>query len=165
MQSSGAFVLQCIALASAVARIQGHAVEGVDYEQTLTDVNIEERDALYPIARYAGMGYNLLQGNPEDSFKRGGIDPGIKSTRWIFNLTMQNHKEHRYNDKTVIVPDQIEFQPLSGCISRSSQYTGQTSYQRELQNNIENDFSGMVWTRVYMKELIHCMMYMQVVLI
>ena len=73
-----------MAFAFAVATVQqSHAAEGFDYQllqqDILNEVDIQVRDALYPITRYAGMGYNLLRGNPEGDFKQGGKDPGIKS--------------------------------------------------------------------------------------
>lgn len=40
-----------------------------------------EQDQLSLLTQYAGLGYNLLYGNPEGSYHLGGIDPGIMSTR------------------------------------------------------------------------------------
>ena len=40
-------------------------------------------DELSLVTRYAGMGYNALQANPEGDFYSGGIDPGIKTIRLI----------------------------------------------------------------------------------
>ena len=52
-----------------------------DFWSLMSDAEMQEKDALYPITRYAGMGYNYLQGNPEGDFNIGRKDPGIKSTR------------------------------------------------------------------------------------
>ncbi len=45
------------------------------------------------VTRYAGMGYNLLQANPEGDFNRGGVDPGIKTTRFVFKHTYSHAEE------------------------------------------------------------------------
>ena len=145
------FVLQFLALAFTVATIrQSYAAEGFGYQllQDILDdafVDIQERDALYPITRYAGMGYNLLRGNPEGDFKLGGKDPGIKNTRWIFNLTYSMNREGYYGDMTVAIPDQVEFHPTQSCAAQSSTraYSGQTSYHNELQRNVNGGTSGM----------------------
>ena len=111
---------------------------------SMSDANMQERDALYPITRYAGMGYNLLRGNPEGDFELGGKDPGIQNTRWIFNLTYSMGREGYYGDKTVAVPDQVNFHPTQTCTAQSSTraYGGQTSYQKELERNINAGISG-----------------------
>lgn len=137
------FVVQCLAFASAVVLIEGHSQYSFGYN--INNANIEERDVLYPITRFAGMGYNLLRGNPEGDFERGGKDPGLRDTRWIFNLTYRMNKEGLYNGKSVQVPDQVEFQPTQTCASRSltRAYSGQTSYQKELQRNVKFGLSGI----------------------
>ena len=142
------FVVQCLSLASAVVLIEGRVQYSVDYKTEIfkfNDANIEERDILYPITRFAGMGYNLLRGNPEGDFERGGKDPGLHDTRWIFNLTYRMNKEGVYNGKSVQVPDQVEFQPSQTCASRSltRAYSGQASYQKELQRNVKFGLSGI----------------------
>ena len=106
---------------------------------------MQERDALYPITRYAGMGYNFLRGNPEGDFIRSGKDPGILNTRWIFNLTYSMGSEGYYGGKTVAVPDQVNFHPMETSTKQSSTraYSGQTSYQEELNRNINAGISGM----------------------
>lgn len=139
------FVIQCLSLASAVVLIEGHVQYSFDHKTPIfNDANIEDRDALYPITRFAGMGYNLLRGNPEGDFERGGKDPGLRDTRWIFNLTYRMNKEGLYNGKTVKVPDQVEFQPSQTCASRSitRAYSGQASYQKELERNVKFGLSG-----------------------
>ena len=109
-----------------------------------SDADMQELDALYPITRYAGMGYNLLRGNPEGDFELGGKDPGIQNTRWIFNLTYSMGREGYYRGKTVAVPDQVNFHPTQTCTRQSltRAYSGQTSYQKELERNINAGISG-----------------------
>ena len=112
----------------------------------MSDATMQERDALYPVTRYAGMGYNLLRGNPEGDFEHGGKDPGIQDTRWIFNLTYSMGREGYYRGKTVAVPDQVEFHPTETWSKKSSTraYSGQASYQKELEHSINAGISGMV---------------------
>ena len=153
MNRNFGFVIHWWALALAGVLMQSYlsnTAEGFNVpaiyslEDIVDTVSNEELDALYPITRYAGMGYNLLRGNPEGSFETGGKDPGIHNTRWIFNLTYTMNKEGFYCDKTVAVPDQVEFHPMEACASQSftRTYSGQTSYQKELENNINLGVSG-----------------------
>ena len=140
--------IRCIALAAVLLQSARAYSNGPELQLPIfdeVDVNIEERDALYPITRYAGMGYNLLRGNPEGDFDIGGKDPGIQGTRWIFNLTYTMNKEGHYKGKTVAVPDQVEFQPRWTCASQSltKAYSGQTSYQKELKRNVNFGISGV----------------------
>ena len=133
---------------------QSHASEDAAavYQLLLQDIwsamseyaDMQERDALYPITRYAGMGYNFLRGNPEGDFNLGGKDPGILNTRWIFNLTYTMGREGYYGGKTVAVPDQVNFHPMESRSKKSSTkaYSGQTSYQKELERNIKAGISG-----------------------
>ena len=111
----------------------------------MSDADMQEKDALYPITRYAGMGYNYLRGNPEGDFNKGGKDPGIRSTRWIFNLTYSMGREGYYRGKTVALPDQVNFHPRTSCMEKSTTraYSGQTSYQKELERNVNVGISGM----------------------
>ena len=147
MKANFGFIIQCLALVSALVLLQSCTTEAHYFsnlpEQDF-DVNAEERDALYPIARYAGMGYNLLRGNPEGDFESGGKDPGILDTHWIFNLTYTLNKEGYLNGETVAVPDQVEFQPSQSCSSKSSTkaYSGQKSYQKQLKRSVNLGLSG-----------------------
>ena len=130
---------------------QSHASEESAIYQLLQDIwswsdaSIQERDVLYPITRYAGMGYNFLRGNPEGDFNLGGKDPGILNTRWIFNFTYSMGREGYHGGKTVAIPDQVNFHPMETSTKQSSTraYSGQTSYQEELNRNINAGISGM----------------------
>ena len=137
-----------LAFTAAATIQQSHAAENFGYQllqDILNTVDIQERDALYPITRYAGMGYNLLRGNPEGDFYQGGEDPGIKSTRRILNHTYTMNEEGYYQGRTVSVPDQVEFHPSQTCMAQSSTkaYSGQTSYHKELQRSVNGGVSGM----------------------
>ena len=109
-------------------------------------------DELSLITRYAGMGYNILEANPEGSFYIGGADPGIKSTRFIFKHTYTEEKEAIYNGQVLDVPDQVEFLMDEACAETkvTHAYSGQTSYKSELSQYV--DASGR-W--------LHCMVATQ----
>ena len=100
---------------------------------------VMELDELSLVTRYTGMGYNILMANPEGDFNRGGVDPGIKSTRFIFKHTYNDEKEAFYRGKVVQVPDQVAFHMSQSCASKesSSAYSGETSYKKELSVNVE----------------------------
>ena len=97
------------------------------------------------VTRYAGMGYNLLTGNPEGDFSIGGADPGIKTTKFIFKhtYTKGNENDAYYRGKPLKVPDQVTFQTtaLHSTSQRSDAYSGQESYREELLLGV--DASGM----------------------
>lgn len=94
----------------------------------------EEADQLTALTRYVGIGYNLLKGSPDGDFLSGGVDPGVLTTRTIFDFTYKEGKDAYYMDATVQVPDQVNFQPIASCStnSRASVYSGAKSYQNSL---------------------------------
>ena len=100
---------------------------------------MSELDALSLVTRYAGMGYNLLMANPEGDFYRGGVDPGIKSTHFIFKHTYSQGKQAFYMGKVMQVPDQVVFHTVQSCamLQTTNAYSGQTSYKKELSVNTE----------------------------
>ena len=103
-------------------------------------------DELSLVTKYAGMGYNALQANPEGDFYSGGIDPGIKTTRLIFKHTYSDGKRAFYRGRAMLVPDQVEFRINQSCVTRetTNAYSGQTSYKDELSVNVET--SGKLTT-------------------
>ena len=72
--------------------------------------------------------HDLLMANPEGDFNLGGVDPGIKSTRFIFEHTYSQGKEAYYNG-----------QVLQSCAMSeiTNAYSGQTSYKNELSVNVD----------------------------
>ena len=104
---------------------------------------MSQADQLSLITRYAGMGYNLLEANPEGDFYLGGVDPGIKTTRFVFDLTYNQGKQAYHMGQSLNEPDQVSFHSSHSCASRytSTAYSGQTSYKDELSLNV--DASGM----------------------
>ena len=100
-------------------------------------------DQLSLVTRYAGMGYNALTANPEGEFSRAAVNPGIKTTRFIFNHTYCNGNQAIYRGTAMQVPDQVVFQTINSCasVATTSAYSGQTSYQRKLSASV--DISGI----------------------
>ena len=99
---------------------------------------LAQLDLLSLVTRYAGLGYNIIRGNPEGDFNRGGIDPGIKTTRVIFAHTYQLRKEAIYQGKTMEVPDQVNFHMSQSCASSHSvnAFSGRKSYMKELGTSV-----------------------------
>lgn len=96
-------------------------------------------DELSLVTRYAGMGYNLLMANPEGDFYLGGVDPGIKTTRFIFKHTYSQGKEAYYRGNSLQIPDQVTFHAIQSCaeLQTTNAYSGQTSYKKELSMNVD----------------------------
>lgn len=109
-------------------------------ESNSEDIAEEEADKLSSVIRNVGMGYNLLKGSPDGDFDRGGIDPGI--LRPIFEFTYKGEKEAFFQQTTVQVPDQVDFQARESCTrkSQSDAYSGAKSYQKSL--NIGGGLEG-----------------------
>ena len=109
-----------------------------------TEIDEVEHDALAQldhlslVTRYAGLGYNIIRGNPEGDFNRGGIDPGIKTTRVIFAHTYRMGKRAFYLGRTMELPDQIKFHEVQSCASSHSvnAYSGRKSYMKELETSV-----------------------------
>ena len=96
-------------------------------------------DQLSLVTRYAGMGYNKLYANPEGDFYLGGVNPGIKLTRFIFNHTFNARRRALYRGRAMSVPDQVEFHMTQSCArgEMTNAYSGQRSYEHELSVNVE----------------------------
>ena len=88
---------------------------------------------------FVGIGYDLLRGNPEGDFDKGGIDPGYRLARNILKRTYTKHKGARFNGEYIDIPDQMEYHPVSSCssVESVSVYTGAESYQKKLDVNLE----------------------------
>ena len=115
----------------------------IPQETEMAFAEMSQADQLSLITRYAGMGYNLLQANPEGDFYLGGADPGIKTTRFVFDLTYDQGKQVYHMGESLNLPDQVSFHSSDSCASdyTSTAYSGQTSYKDELSINVEA--SGM----------------------
>lgn len=99
---------------------------------------LTQLDQLSLVTRYAGVGYNIIRGNPEGDFNRGGIDPGIKTTRVILAHTYKSGKKAYYRSSTMDVPDQVQFHMSQSCASSSSvkAFSGRKSYMKELDTSV-----------------------------
>lgn len=80
-----------------------------------TAVSNAPLDQLSLLTRYAGMGYNALQANPEGDFYLGGVNPGIKTTRFIFNHTYCLRRQAFFDGQSMQVPDQVSFHLSHSC--------------------------------------------------
>lgn len=90
---------------------------------------------------FVGVGYNLLEGNPEGGDQsNGGVDPGILFTRKVFKLTWDTNKESV--DKQYKVPDQVSFAPRQSCVQTNQKevFSGSKSYQEKL--NVDASSNG-----------------------
>ncbi|XP_068755958.1 uncharacterized protein [Montipora capricornis] len=89
--------------------------------------------------RFLGVGYNILKGNPDGGGKLslGGVDPGLLSTRKIFELTWDTNKTS--NDRLYRVPDQVVFVHRSSCVKTTTNevFSGAKSYQDKLKVDVE----------------------------
>ena len=58
------------------------------------------------IRNFIGVGYNIIDGNPEGGdIYLGGVDPGLLVTRPILKLTYEENQ--LTSDREYIVPDQV----------------------------------------------------------
>ena len=114
------------------------------FSTNMTEIDEVEHDALAQldhlslVTRYAGLGYNIIRGNPEGDFNRGGIDPGIKTTRVILAHTSRMGKRAFYLGRAMELPDQIKFHEVQSCASSHSinAYSGRKSYMKELETSV-----------------------------
>lgn len=90
------------------------------------------------VTDFVAIGYNLLNGNPDGDFSRGGLDPGLRLTRRIFKLTYNRSKTIYYKGQSASIPDQVDFQHSPSCASgqRVNVYSGTASYQKKLSKNL-----------------------------
>ena len=88
---------------------------------------------------FVGIGYDLLEGNPEGDFDRGGLDPGFKLAQNIFKVTYDEGKEVTFEGSVIALPDQMEYQATYSCSSVEDSYTfsGTESYQEKLDVNVD----------------------------
>ena len=88
--------------------------------------------------RFLGVGYNILEGNPDGGqLSLGGVDPGLLSLRKIFKLTWDTSKTSV--DGLYRVPDQVEFTHRSSCVETTTNevFSGAMSYQDKLKVDVK----------------------------
>lgn len=97
---------------------------------------------------FVGVGYNLLEGNPEGGdVSNGGVDPGLLFTRKIFKLTWKQQKVTV--DNKFLIPDQVSFAPRESCVTTNKKevFSGSKSYQDKL--NLDVDSSGEYNSQIF----------------
>ena len=106
--------------------------------QSDNEIAEEQIDRLSLVTRYAGTGYNLVRGNPEGDFNRGGIDPGIRTTNEIFTHTYNMRKKAYYRGRAMDVPDQVNFHMTQSCAASHTvqAFSGRKSYMKELERSV-----------------------------
>nr|XP_054774222.1 uncharacterized protein LOC129282359 [Lytechinus pictus] len=89
---------------------------------------------------FIGIGYDIIDGNPEGSFGIGGVDPGLLVSRRIFKLSYDLSKTS--NDNLYSVPDEVAFIHRSSAVTSSTHTTfyGESSYASKLSAQV--DVSG-----------------------
>lgn len=83
--------------------------------------------------QFLGVGYNLLEGNPDGGdLSNGGIDPGLLFTRKVFKLSYDTNKVSI--GRQYLIPDQVSFAPRSSCVTTTKKevFSGSKSYQDKL---------------------------------
>ncbi|XP_068755959.1 uncharacterized protein [Montipora capricornis] len=96
--------------------------------------------------RFLGVGYNILEGNPDGGqLSLGGVDPGLLSLRKIFKLTWDTSKTSV--DGLYRVPDQVEFTHRSSCVETTTNevFSGAMSYQDKLKVDVKTsgEYDGL----------------------
>ena len=88
---------------------------------------------------FAGIGYDLLEANPDGDFNIGGLDPGYRLAHNFFKLTYTQGKTVNFRGTVVDLPDQMSYTPATACSSIQSArtFSGTSSYQKKLDVNIE----------------------------
>ena len=139
----------CVLLATpGVAVIQSSKVEGldiIDAAKKFLKGNEDKRDNVddTPLPKveglkFMGVGYNLLNGNPEGGqLSKGGVDPGLLVSRKIFKLTFNTNKAS--SDDKFRVADQVVFVHRSTCVNtfKHEVFSGAKSYQDKLKVDVE----------------------------
>jgi len=91
---------------------------------------------MIPNARYLGMGYNLLTGNPDNNLQDPGFKYGVLQFTWATNITS--------SDQRYTVPDYTQVLQTRSCGFRSEATTefGSHSYQNSLSVDVGVEASG-----------------------
>ena len=145
--NNGNALFQKVIAESKVQSNESIRLENADFAAMLEsdeEIAQEQIDQLSLVTHYTGTGYNLVRGNPEGDFNRGGIDPGIRTTNEIFSHTYTMGKKAFYLGKGMDVPDQVKFHMTHSCAASQSvqAYSGRKSYMKELDRSVS--VSGML---------------------
>ncbi|XP_041452750.1 uncharacterized protein LOC121405848 [Lytechinus variegatus] len=101
---------------------------------------------------FIGIGYDIIDGNPEGSYGIGGVDPGLLVTRRIFKMTHDLSKTS--SDNMYSVPDEVKFIHRSSAVTSSTHTTfyGESSYASKLSAQVdvagsyENAFASVAFS-------------------
>ena len=89
-----------------------------------------------------GVGYHVINGNPDGSFLDGGRDPGLLRTRRIMRLTFTDGKSTNLRGTRQRVADQVKFVRADSC--STSQQTkmiyGVSSYRSKLSSSVSASY-------------------------
>ncbi|XP_022804571.1 uncharacterized protein LOC111341817 [Stylophora pistillata] len=94
---------------------------------------------------FVGVGYNLLEGNPEGGdVSNGSVEPGLLSTRKVFKLTWNENKVTL--DKKYVVPYHVSFAPRQSCVKTNKKevFSGSKSYREKLSVDVQSSGYGQV---------------------
>ena len=110
-----------------------------------TNCNCELEVPRLPTMKFVGIGYNLLSGNPEGSVSLGGVDPGLRDTHRVLQLTYNTNR--MTHDRSYSLPDQVNFAERLSCTASQiiKSYTGTKSYQGYLRSSVDGSasYSGL----------------------
>jgi len=87
----------------------------------------------FPSARFLGMGYNVITGNPDSNLRDPGFSFGVINFTWV--------QGHKTSDEKYKVPDYVQALQTKSCSFQSevSTVTGSESYQDSLSIDVSVD--------------------------
>ena len=117
--------------------IEMYAEEEESYPNSLDDATSQVmREPL------VGVGYHVINGNPDGSFLDGGRDPGLLRTRRIMRLTYTDGKSTNLRGTRQRVADQVSFVRVDSC--STSKVTkliyGVQSYRNKLSSYVSSSY-------------------------
>ncbi|XP_033119821.1 uncharacterized protein LOC117119117 isoform X2 [Anneissia japonica] len=85
---------------------------------------------------FIGSGYNILDGNPQGSKDYGGADPGLLSTRNVFDFHFD--EDNLSDDGKYTIPDEMTVSVNKSCTNTTRQQavSGGWEYQKGLKYNL-----------------------------
>ena len=93
----------------------------------------------FPNARYLGMGYNVITGNPDNNLHDPGFEFNVLEFTWATGMTTSDGK--------YFVPDHIQALQTKSCGFHSQATTefGTRSYQNALSVDVSVEAGGQFW--------------------
>ncbi|XP_071507091.1 uncharacterized protein [Diadema antillarum] len=101
-------------------------------------VDIDPLPTPVGISNFVGVGYNIIDGNPEGGdIYLGGVDPGLLVTRPILKLTYDDNQ--LTHDRSYVVPDQVAYSPRTSCANSKTIQTfyGLETYTEKISVDVE----------------------------